>query len=105
MRNPGTIIYDPGYTGGSLSLERALGFAHITFNSDQTKRVFHIHEIYVPAGTKGFNLDYNRRTSHEAEIVLRRGTYFKVGKQGRWKSGHPAWPIIHLTHLRVIRQN
>ncbi len=84
---------DHGYTSTSTSKQTASGFS---YNSDNPKGIIHV--IHAPKGTKGHYFDHEEtENDHENEIVLHRGTRFKV-------THHEADSQYHYIHSRVISQ-
>jgi hypothetical protein len=74
--HPGTEFTDHGYTSTSLRHGAAMGFGGGGYSKDNKAHVFKIH---VPAGTKAHHFDsHNVENQHENEVVLGRGTRFRV---------------------------
>ncbi len=84
---------DHGYTSTSFRKEVASGFNDPT-KTNNTKT---IHIIHVPKGTKAFHYVYKDRKDGEQELLLHRGTRFKV-------THHSTDGDNHYIHSRVISQ-
>lgn len=119
---PGKILHDKGFTSTSLSPDIAYNngeflvkknkyIPSIDYDDDLTKDTniknifFHIH---APKGTNAYFLDHHKHfLNWEQEVLLRRGTHFKV-------LGHSVHPyklangdsaLVHVVHMKVHKQD
>lgn len=95
---PGHKFQDHGYTGTSLHHDIAAKFAdhhHPKTRTEHGKKIIHV--IHSPPGTKAHyvDVDQNRFMASEHEMVLHRGTKFKV-------THHSEDPHHHYIHSRVV---
>jgi hypothetical protein len=90
---------DHGYSGTSLNASTSGSF------SKAKNDIRIIHVISMPKGTKAHYLDVNRDTdhAHENEVLLHRGTKFKVTHHSVGKN-HYSTEKIHYIHSKVISQ-
>lgn len=94
----GHKFQDHGYTGTSFRHDVATGFTSDDHKGKHDRSVMHV--IHVPKGTKGHYFDVARDTgiSSEHELVLHRGTKFKV-------THHSHDGSFHYIHSRVVGQH
>jgi ADP-ribosyltransferase exoenzyme len=88
--HPGTEFTDHGYSSTSHEHSTARAFASNSWNGDKR----HIFKIHVPAGSMAHHFDaHENDNGHEGEVVLHRGTRFRVTHHSSDASHH----YIHAT--------
>lgn len=95
---PGTEFTDHGYTSTTLSHNTASEFGDRKILKHGVHDKHHIFKIHLPAGTKAHHFDHHENESdHEHEVVLHRGTKFKV-------THHSTHGNHHYIHATVVGQ-
>lgn len=91
----GHKFQDHGYTGTTFDHDVASSFGSNKRTKDGTKHIVHV--IHVPKGSKAhyLNVDHRAGLDSEKELVLHRGTKFKV-------THHTSTKHIHYIHSRVV---
>jgi hypothetical protein len=116
MTHKGALIKDHGYAGTSTDYDIASSFVtkrNLIHHMD-ANNVSHTHKyiakIHVPKGTKAHYLD-NSAASHDAvaerELLLHRGTTFKVTGHSRHIESKPSRGEKihhHIIHMKVYKQ-
>lgn len=99
---PGSEFTDHGYGSTTGNFGTAHSFAHNGgANFWDKSKPRHIMKIHVPKGTKAHHFDYHSNdNSHENEVVLHRGTRYRVSHHS-----HDHENNIHFIHAHVVGQH
>lgn len=102
---PGSEFTDHGYVSTSFNPDQARKFGDMTATKGkgilgEVKHTKPIFKIHVPAGSKAHHFDSEAHNDHEFrhenEVVLHRGTRFRVSHHSRDNQG------FHYIHVHVI---
>lgn len=113
---PGTILKDHAHISTSFDPEVAKNFhsGHVTSSEKNGETHTHhtkvIAKIHLPVGTKAHHIDgsHHGDNDHEDEVVLHRGTSFKVTHHTTHTTPHPkkpnTWYHEHVVHMTAHHQ-
>jgi hypothetical protein len=96
---PGDEFTDHGYSSTSMKHDTAHGFGeHTTYNAKtRPTKTNHVMKIHLPKGTRAHHFDaHSNANSGENEVVLHRGTRFRVSHHSVDDAGS------HTVHVTAI---